>query len=121
MRDREAALAEMARVLRPNGRLVIGELGAWSVWNTLRRIRGVMGARPWRDAHFFTPDELRRMLRRVGLRPSAVSGAIYYPPFALLAELVSPLDSFFAKLGTFGAAFLIATADREPSPEAAIR
>ncbi|MFZ5617894.1 MAG: class I SAM-dependent methyltransferase [Pseudomonadota bacterium] len=112
VRDRDAVLAEMARVLKPNGRLVIGELGAWSVWNTLRRIRGVMGARPWRDAHFFTPGEMRRMMGRAGLRATSVTGAVYYPPLVFLADLISSLDSSFAKLGTFGAAFLVAAGER---------
>lgn len=114
VRERETALAEMARVLKPDGRLIIGELGAWSVWNTLRRIRGAMGQEPWRSAHFFTPGELARLLRRAGLRPTSVTGAVYYPPLAFLAGLMSPFDSVFAKVSTFGAAFLVATADRAP-------
>lgn len=116
VRDRETALSEIARVLKPGRRLVVGELGAWSLWNTLRRIRGAMGARPRRDAHFFTPGEIRH----AGLRASSVTGAVYYPPIPFLAHIISPLDSLLVKLGTFGAAFLVATAYREPSPEAAI-
>ncbi len=33
--DAGKAIAEMARVLRPRGRLVIGELGYWSLWRRL--------------------------------------------------------------------------------------
>lgn len=112
LRDREAALSEMARVLRPVGGLVVGELGARSFWNILRRIRGRMGARRWQEAHFFTPEELRSMLRRAGLRPASVTGAIYYPPLSFVAALMAPLDSFFARAGAFGAAFLIAEGER---------
>lgn len=117
VRDRETALAEMARVLKPGGRLVVGELGARSLWNILRRIRGLMGARPWQEAHFFTPEDLRSMLRRAGLRPTAVTGAIYYPPLSFVADLMSPLDSLFARIGTFGAAFLVAAGDRPVQTE----
>ena len=39
----DKAIAEMARVLRPGGRLVIGELGKWNLWATFRRIRGWLG------------------------------------------------------------------------------
>lgn len=76
VRDRETALTEMARLLKPGGRIVIGELGAWSLWNILRRVRGVMGVRPWRDAHFFSAGELRRMLEGAGLKAASVTGAI---------------------------------------------
>jgi SAM-dependent methyltransferase len=112
MRDREAALAEMTRALKPGGRIVIGELGAWSLWNMLRRIRGAMGARPWRGAHFFTPGELRRMLGRAGLKPVSVTGAIYYPPLASVAAILSPLDEAFARFTTLGAALLIVIGER---------
>ena len=43
VRDAERAIAEMARVLKPGGRLVIGELGRWSLWAAHRRIRGWLG------------------------------------------------------------------------------
>jgi 2-polyprenyl-3-methyl-5-hydroxy-6-metoxy-1,4-benzoquinol methylase len=112
VRDRELAIAEMARVLRLGGRIVIGELGSWSLWNMWRRMRGAMGARPWRDAHFFTPAELRRMLARAGCKAISVTGAIYYPPAASLAAVMTPLDSFFSRLSAFGAAFLLASAER---------
>lgn len=112
VRDRELAVTQMARVLKPGGRIVIGELGAWSLWNMWRRVRGGMGARPWRDAHFFTPAELRRMLERAGLKAATFTGAIYYPPVAFLAALMAPLDSFFSRLGAFGAAFFLASAER---------
>src|SRR5450759_2795555 len=43
VRDSERAIMEMARVLKPGGRLVIGELGRWSFWAAHRRIRGWLG------------------------------------------------------------------------------
>jgi ubiquinone/menaquinone biosynthesis C-methylase UbiE len=38
--DRTTAVREAARVLRPGGRLVMGELGRWSAWAVQRRVRG---------------------------------------------------------------------------------
>jgi ubiquinone/menaquinone biosynthesis C-methylase UbiE len=39
VRDAERAVAEMARVLKPGGYLVIGELGQSSLWAMHRRVR----------------------------------------------------------------------------------
>ncbi|HSL79259.1 MAG TPA: class I SAM-dependent methyltransferase, partial [Pseudolabrys sp.] len=46
--DPGRSIAEMARVLKPGGRLVIGELGRWSLWAAYRRIRGWLDHPTWR-------------------------------------------------------------------------
>jgi ubiquinone/menaquinone biosynthesis C-methylase UbiE len=43
--DTPRAVEEMVRVLRPGGRLVIGELGRWSLWAAKRRVSGWLGSR----------------------------------------------------------------------------
>ncbi len=58
----DQAIAEMARVLKPSGRLVIGELGRWSPWAAIRRVRGWLGAPTWKTARFRTVGELRKLL-----------------------------------------------------------
>jgi ubiquinone/menaquinone biosynthesis C-methylase UbiE len=108
-----AALNEMNRVLRPGGVLVVGELGRWSLWALRRRLRGWLGDRFWRTAHFWTAAELRRILTHAGLRVSRVRGAVYYPPSAALAKLMSGMEKSMFHLGEVGAAFIAVRAIKE--------
>jgi ubiquinone/menaquinone biosynthesis C-methylase UbiE len=59
--------AEMARVCRVGGRMVVGALNAWSPWAWARRryARSHPGD-PFAGAHFFRPGELAALLRRFG-------------------------------------------------------
>jgi len=109
----ERVVKEMARVLRPGGRLVIGELGRFSLWAATRRVSGWLGSQTWSKVHFRTADELRRIASAAGLEVADVRGAIYYPPCNVCARLLAPIDAYLARASTFGAAF-IALAARKP-------
>lgn len=61
------AVGEMARVLRPGGLLVLGDLGRWSAWAAWRRLRALAGSATWRTARFRSPGELRSLVRDAGL------------------------------------------------------
>jgi len=111
-RDATQAIAEMARVLKPDGRLLIGELGRWSLWSLQRRVRGWLGSPTWRAATFRTAAELRSSVEAAGLEVTTIHGAVYYPPFALAAELLAPVDGWFGRATTFGAAFIVAAAKK---------
>jgi SAM-dependent methyltransferase len=104
--DAAGGVREMARVLRPGGRLVLGELGRWSLWAAIRRMRGWLGSATWRSARFRTAAELRALAGQAGLSVTAIRGAVYYPPVGLLARALAPIDSWFGRLTTFGAAFI---------------
>lgn len=118
--DAGAALREMARVLRPGGRLIIGELGRWSVWAAMRRLRGWFGSRIWRRARIRTGAELRALAHNANLADVNVEGAIYYPPSGIAARLLAPIDHKLGRFTTFGAAFLVLAAVKpraSPVPE----
>jgi ubiquinone/menaquinone biosynthesis C-methylase UbiE len=110
--DTATAFREMARVLRPGGRLVVGELGRHSPWAALRRVRGWFGSRTWRVAHFWSRAELRRQMTGAGLRVVAVRGAIHFPPIALAARMLAPIDPWLSSVRAPGAAFLVVSADK---------
>lgn len=108
----DQAIAEMARVLKPGGRLVIGELGRWSLWAALRRFRGWLGAPTWRTARFRTVGELRSLLGRHGLTVRETRGSVYYPPSGPAASLMAPIDPWLGRQTTFGAAFVALSANK---------
>jgi hypothetical protein len=97
----------MARVLRLGGRLVVGDLGRWSLWAASRRLRSWLGSAPmWKGARFRSARELRSLIAAAGLCTEHVAGAIYYPRSAAVANLMAPLDPLLGELTTFGAAFI---------------
>jgi len=111
--DAHHAVREMARVLKPGGRMVIGELGRWNLWAAKRRIKGWLGSATWRAAKFRTAQELERLVTSAGLDVTATRGAIFYPPCGSAAALLAPYDPWLGRRTTMDAAFL-AIAGRKP-------
>jgi len=108
--DAAPVFSEIARVLRPGGVLVIGELGKWSLWAAARRVRAWFGSELWRRGRFRRPCELRSLATTAGLMPGSVHGSVYYPRWQWTARLLAPHDGALSSLTTFGAAFLALTA-----------
>ena len=108
--DARGAVREMARVLRPGGRLVLGELGRWSLWAALRGVRGWLGSSTWKAARFRSASELRALAEQAGLSVSVIRGAVYYPPIGMLARVLAPLDPWLGRLTTLGGAFIALSA-----------
>ena len=108
---------EIARVLRPGGRLIIGELGRWSSWAAARRGRAWFGSTLWRRASFRSQRELRALTENAGLAVETVRGAIYYPRWRFAARLCARWDPVIGRLTTIGAAFIALTAVKPPRPD----
>ena len=118
--DRAGAVREAARVLRPGGRLVIGDLGRWSAWAARRRVKAWLGSKLWQSAHFSPARGLSRLVEHAGLIVEAVRGSVYYPPIGVLARPLARLDRWFGTITTVGAAF-IALAARKPATDTPTR
>ncbi len=116
-KDAGQSIREMTRVLRPDGRLIVGELGRWNLWATERWIKGRLGSSVWRAAHFRSRGELLALSAVTGLKNAKVTGSIFYPPFSLAARTIAPIDHMIGTVTTIGAAFLVLEATK-PDPAA---
>jgi ubiquinone/menaquinone biosynthesis C-methylase UbiE len=76
----DRAIEEMHRVIKPGGRLVIGELNRFSLWAFLRRLKGLFTDTIYNLAHFWSRRELARLLGRSGFVADDERIVLYFPP-----------------------------------------
>ena len=105
--DPRPTIREMVRVLKPGGRLILGELGRWNLWAAQRRVKGWLGSNLWRAAHFRSRADLLALATGAGLADAKVTGAVFYPPFGWAAKFMAPIDPWLGRWTTQGAAFLV--------------
>lgn len=103
----ERAFAEMTRVTRPGGRVVVGALNPASPWGVLHRRRGEQ----WAGARLLSPSELAALGGRHG-SDVVVSGALYAPGPIPALGLLGPLFEWVGRLVPRNGAFQVLTARR---------
>jgi len=116
--DPRRAIREMVRVLQPGGRLILGELGRWSLWAAQRRVKGWLGSGLWRAAQFRSRSDLLALAAGAGLQNITVTGAIFYPPLGFAAQLMATVDPWIGRWTSRGAAFLVLSATKPVQPKA---
>lgn len=106
--DPATAVAELARVARPGGRLLIGALNTHSPWGLAHRHE--FTEPPWNTARFLTRHELRHLGAPYGI--TRLAAALHAPgPFPGL-RIVGPVLELLGRAApTFGA-FQILVVDR---------
>lgn len=106
--DPAAAVAELARVARPGGRLVIGALNTHSPWGLVHHRE--FTARPWDAACFLSRHELRHLGAPYGV--TRLAAALHAPgPFPGLRIVGPALELLGRAVPAFGA-FQILVVDR---------
>lgn len=112
--QRQVAARELLRVVRPGGRVVVGELSRYSLWAARRRVMGWRGSVSWRSAHFTTAGELRRLFEQGGADSVTTRYGLYLPPWnrGLLVAQAPAIERLGVRFGACGAGFVVARADR---------
>ncbi|MBI3399186.1 MAG: class I SAM-dependent methyltransferase [Deltaproteobacteria bacterium] len=76
----DLATAEMKRILKPTGQVVLGELNTLSYWAILRRIKVLFKKSSYRWARFFSLRKLNGLLKETGFKDLRWSSCLYFPP-----------------------------------------
>jgi len=111
VKEREKALLEMRRVLRPGGRLIVGVLNKWSPWAAFRRIKGLFKDTIYNRVDFISPPELQLSVMRAGFNVKELKTCLFFfpincrmylkfaMPFERLDSIVTPrMGAFLAAL-----------------------
>lgn len=115
--SREAAVLELARVLRPGGFLVIGVLNRFSLWALKRQVRSWFRTSPWQEVNFLGARDLMGLLQQTkAFHQFQWRRAIYFPPlnFPGLKHLTPHWERLGALLYPGAAAFLALSARKRP-------
>jgi ubiquinone/menaquinone biosynthesis C-methylase UbiE len=80
-------IREMARVCRPGGRILLGELNPYSPWQWWRRLKAAFGAGSFVGASWHRPRNLIAALTANGCQSQLLGRAIFWPPLNIPNKL----------------------------------
>lgn len=106
--DRGAVFAELARVTRPGGRIVVGALNPRSPWGLRWRRR--LRRAPWLGVHFLSRPRLLALSRPFG--HVSIRGALYAPGAFAGLETLGPIFERLGRLVPAVGAFQVVTIQR---------
>ena len=75
-----SVIREMARVCRPGGTILLGELNPYSPWQWWRRVKAVLGLGSFISASWHKPDDLFALLTESGCQAQRLGRANFWPP-----------------------------------------
>ena len=112
IRDRQSALLEMHRVLRPGGRVIVAVLSSLSPWALARRVKGLVRGSVYKDAKFISPRSLSASLKEAGLKQIRTETCLFFPPVnnGLFLKSSGLWEDAGRRLVPWSGAFLAATA-----------
>jgi SAM-dependent methyltransferase len=99
--DPLAVLREAHRVLLPDGGLVLGLLLRGTPWADFYAQRGKEGHPIYSTAHFYSKEEVERLLAQAGFRVTACRSTLFQPPGQDAYRQETPVEGYAPGCGFF--------------------
>lgn len=114
LKERDAALIEMKRVLKPGGRIAIALLNRWSPWALLRRAKGLVKSTVYNKADFLPPAEVESSLASAGFKEIEIRTCLFFLPInsGYYLALADTHERLGRKLFPKAGAFIVAVATK---------